>query len=237
LGRYDPPLLRADRYSCTFAKEEFMSRDSGFIAFTLLVSLLPLGCISPAVHKNVPQFADAVTIATDNSKAAFQIVDQKYMDVESAKLVVNYDKTGFNPNNVRHLLHPEDLQVRLDLLNALQQYASTLSQVSADTKLQEFDDKTKAFGKSLQDLTATDAFKSFVKNSKTEVNIATTAIDALGRWFIERKRQKELPKLIEQMQEPVRRTAELLQADIGNRHCCKRISEIDRMITERVEAV
>jgi hypothetical protein len=175
------------------------------------------GCISSRVHSNVPQFSDAVTLATENSKGAFQVVDRKYMEVEADALVVDYDKTGFDPSRVKHLLTADELQVRVDLLNALQQYAKTLSQVSSDSKLQEFDDQTKAFGKNLQDLSQTESFKKLLQTSKTQVDIATTAIDALGRWFIERKRQKELPKLIGGMQEPVRRTAELLQADIGNR--------------------
>src|SRR5205814_10266885 len=42
-----------------------------------------------------------------------------------------------------------------------------------------------------------------------------TAVNGLGRWFIERKRQQQLPRLISDMQDPVRRTAELLQSDIG----------------------
>ncbi len=175
------------------------------------------GCISRAVHSNVPQFADAVTLATENSKGAFQVVDQKYVEMEADTLVVDYEKTGFDPRRIRHLLTADELQVRVDLLNALQQYAKTLSQVSSDSKLQEFDDQTKAFGKNLQDLGGTAAFKRLVQTSKTQVDIATAAIDALGRWFLERKRQKELPQLIEAMQDPVKKTAELLQADIGNR--------------------
>jgi len=115
----------------------------------------------------VPQFADAVTLATENSKGAFQVVDQKYVEIEADTLVVDYEKTGFDPRRIRHLLTADELQVRVDLLNALQQYAKTLSQVSSDSKLQEFDDQTKAFGKNLQDLTGTAAFGRLVQTSKT----------------------------------------------------------------------
>jgi methyl-accepting chemotaxis protein len=187
------------------------------LALMCVALIGPAGCIAPRVHNNVPQFADAVTLATENSKGAFQVVDQKYMEVEADALVVNYEQTGFDPRKVKHLLTPDELQIRISLLNALQQYAKTLSEVSSDSKLQEFDDQTKAFGKNLQGLASTDAFKKLLQNSRTPVDIATTAIDALGRWFIERKRKRELPQLIEAMQDPVKRTAELLEADIGNR--------------------
>ncbi len=66
------------------------------------------GCISPAVHRNVPQFADAVTLATENSKGAFQVVDQKYVEIEADTLVVDYEKTGFDPRKIRHLLTADE---------------------------------------------------------------------------------------------------------------------------------
>src|SRR5713101_5885473 len=156
-------------------------------------------CISPAIHKNVPAFAEAVTIATENSKGAFDVVEAKYADVEADKLVVNYDTNGFDPRMVKRFLDPEDLNTRLTLLDALQRYASTLADVSSDQKLQEFDGKTQAFGAALRALTTTPAFQKLASASNTEINIATVAVDALGRWFIERKRQQRLPELIQQM--------------------------------------
>lgn len=188
----------------------------GLLPALLPLMLLAIGCLSPAVHKNVPAFANAVTLATENTKSAFDAVEQQYEDVQAQRIVVNYDKQGFNPRMVQLFLEPKDLEVRLALLDALQQYASTLSDVSGDKQLDQFDDKTRAFGSSLQALTGTAAFQKLASSSAMDVNIATTAVNAMGRWFIERKRQQRLPQLIGEMQEPVRRTAELLQADIGS---------------------
>jgi hypothetical protein len=187
-----------------------------FVVLCFLMTAL-IGCISPAVHKTVPQFANAVTLATENSKAAFEIVDQKYVEVNTAKLVVDYDTSGFNPKNVHHLLPEQELQVRLEMLNALQEYASTLSDVSSDSKLQEFDETTKAFGTELQKMTSSDEFKKLTTNAHFDPNIAATAVNGLGTWFIERKRQKELPHLISDMQGTVKNVAELLQQDIGEK--------------------
>ena len=186
------------------------------LSWALSLLVLAAGCISPALHKNVPDFANAVTLATENTKSAFDAVEQQYENVEAERIVVNYDKQGFNPNMVKRFLDPEDLELRLALLDALQRYASTLSDVSGDKQLDQFDDKTRALGSSLQALTGTAAFQKMVTSSAVEANIATAAVNALGRWFIERKRQQKLPQLIGEMQEPVRKTAELLQADIGS---------------------
>jgi hypothetical protein len=189
--------------------------------YRLFIQLLPLlllanGCISPAAHKSVPAFSNAVALATENTKSAFDAVEEQYESVQAQRIVVNYDKQGFNPKMVKHFLDPEDLQIRLDLLDALQRYALSLSDLSGDKQLEQFDDKTRAFGASLQNLTATDAFKKLVSASAGNVNIATTAVNAIGRWFIERKRQQHLPDLISEMQQPVKTTAELLEADIGS---------------------
>jgi hypothetical protein len=72
-------------------------------------------CISTAVHKNVPAFADAVSLATENSKFAFNAVE-----TEADRIVVNYDTKGFRPDMVKRFLEPEDLNIRLTLLDALQ---------------------------------------------------------------------------------------------------------------------
>jgi hypothetical protein len=191
------------------------------LRYRLFIQLLPLlllanGCISPAVHKNEPAFSSAVALATENTKSAFDAVEEQYESVQAQRIVINYDRQGFNPKMVKHFLDPEDLQIRLDLLDALQRYASSLSDLSGDKQLEQFDDTTRAFGTSLQNLTATDAFKRLVSSWAGNVNVATTAVNAIGRWFIDRKRQQRLPDLISEMQQPVKTTAELLEADIGS---------------------
>src|SRR2546425_3012101 len=105
------------------------------LSWALSLLVLAAGCISPALQKNVPDFANAMTLATENTKSAFDAVEQQYENVEAERIVVNYDKQGFNPNMVKRFLDPEDLELRLALLDALQRYASTLSDVSGDKQL------------------------------------------------------------------------------------------------------
>lgn len=203
----------ADRKSL---KRTRLRTGHSFLAGIFSIVVFSAGCISPAVHKNVPAFANAVTLATENTKSAFNAVEQQYENVQAERIVVNYEKQGFNPNMVKQFLGSEDKEMRLSLLDALQQYASTLSEVSGDKQLDQFDDKTRALGSSLQALTGQPAFQRLVSSSSLNVNVATAAVNALGRWFIESKRQRHLPQLVGEMQEPVRTTAELLEADIGN---------------------
>lgn len=182
----------------------------------LTLTLMHVGCAMRAAHDQTSAFAQAVSVTTSNVEAAFDAVEHEYANVQADRLVVNYDKTGFNPADVKDFLSPEDLQIRMKLLKGISEYATSLAEISSDKKLTEFDDATKQFGTSLQTLSSSAAGKLLPKASDADRNVATTAIDALGRWFIERKRQKELPKLVTQMQGPIKKICELLSVDIGN---------------------
>ena len=186
------------------------------LAVIALVLLAHVGCAMRAAHEQVPAFAQAVSLTAGNVQAAFDAVEGEYANAEADRLVVNYDKAGFNPSEVKSFLPPEDLQIRMALLKGLSEYANSLAEISSDKKLTEFDNAAKQFGNSLQALSGSAASKLLPKSSDADRNIATAAIDALGRWFIERKRQKELPKLVAQMQGPIEKICDLLSADIGN---------------------
>lgn len=84
-------------------------RRCGTLACVLALVLAAAGCISQAVHKNVPAFANAVTLATENTKSAFETVERTYEDVQAERIVVNYDTLGFDPKMVNRFLDPEDL--------------------------------------------------------------------------------------------------------------------------------
>jgi hypothetical protein len=178
---------------------------------------LPLsGCAAARVHSQLPAFANAVTLTSANVKSAFEIAQLQYVTAQSAKLAMDYDTTGFNPSKVKDLLPLEDIQARITLLKALSEYANSLAEVTDDKHLDEFDASTKALGNSLVDLSTKPQVQKLANVSQTDINITTTAIDALGHWFIERKIQKELPKRIEEMKAPIQTICDLLAKDIGN---------------------
>jgi len=69
-------------------------RRCGTLARVLALALCRGGLHLSAVHKNVPAFANAVTLATENTKSAFETVEQTYEDVQAERIVVNYDNAG-----------------------------------------------------------------------------------------------------------------------------------------------
>jgi hypothetical protein len=182
-----------------------------FAGFTLC------SCVANRVHSAVPAFAQAVNLTTTNTHAAFQLVEQKYEEAEALALVVDYDLAGFNPENVKPWLTAEDVDARTKLLKALQQYAAQLESVSGSEQLQKMDEASKEFGKSLTDLSKSKPLESIALKGSIAPSAAATAVDAIGRWLMDNKRNKELPSLIEQMQDPVQKTCMLLTEDIGSR--------------------
>ena len=183
----------------------------GLAVITLSLS----GCASaPAINKDIQAFSQGVTTTTSNTTAAFELVDSNYYQLQVAELVNNYDEKGFNPKTVTRFLPSNELEIRLQALKALDTYASKISVIMSDNTLNEFDTQTKSFGEALLKLRENDALKKFAP-SENDVKIFTTAVDTLGRWFIEYKRQKGLKVIVKDMNEPVQNICKLLVADIG----------------------
>lgn len=175
------------------------------------------GCIAPRVHSTVPAFAHAVDLSAANTESAFQTVEQKHAEVQAMRLVIHYDKRGFNPADVKDWLAPEDLAARMKLFEALKQYSAELAAVSGTGQVQQMDSSAKDLGASLTKLAGSDVLKNISSGTSMAPNVAATAVDGLGRWLIEKKRNKELPELIRQMQGPIKTISDLLSEDIGNR--------------------
>ena len=185
----------------------------------LLISVLLLSsCAVPPAAKRITAFSSATSMTANSVTAAFDTVEQSYYQTQIQTLIVNYDKNGFNPKSIKPFLTSDDLEVRAKILGGLQEYAQKLSDVVSDQHLTEFDTQTKAFGQALVDLKGNPVLKNIAAGvPDTGLNILTTAVDSLGRWFIDYKRQKNLPTIIGDMQKPVDGICTLFIADIGSR--------------------
>ncbi len=181
------------------------------------ISLVLTGCAGSHIHSSVPAFAQAVTLTASNTESAFETIERKYEDVQALSLVVDWGQKPFRPTDIRNLLEPEDLQVRLKLLQSLQQYATHLESVSGPGPVSDVDSASKSLGTSLAALSQSDPLKKMASGTSVAPNAAAAAVDALGRWLVERKRDKALPGIINEMQQPIQTISTLLTEDIGTR--------------------
>ncbi|HQU30161.1 MAG: hypothetical protein HRU72_11665 [Planctomycetia bacterium] len=188
---------------------------SGILGFAGII-LFSAGCAAPNAQKRIADFSTALSIATTNTTDAFETVDQKFYCTRVALLVNNYDEKGFNPNTEMHFLTGQDLESREQLFKGLQRYAQKLADIMSDTQMKEFDAETKAFGKSLQKLRENDAFKNINSGaSQTNIDAFTTAVDVVGRFFIDYKREKGVREIVADMKQPIESICNTLVSDIG----------------------
>jgi hypothetical protein len=138
------------------------------------------------------------------------------MQVE--RLVVNYDREGFHPDQIKKFLTDEDMGPRQELLKGLQIYAQSLAELSGGKPISTLDEQAKALGSQLQALSQESVWtQAKWKASEAEVQGATTAVAALGQWLIEEKRGRELPKIVRDMNGPIQQISALLISDIGQK--------------------
>ena len=177
------------------------------------------GCSVSPMSKRTAAFSTAAVATTQKTTKAYELVEGSYHDSQVAALVDAYEQDGFHPEKIQPFLSAEDMKVRTRVLEGLTKYAETLAEISSDQPLKTLDVQAAAFGKSLQTLSRNGEIKPLAKSahiSDTELNIVTTAVDALGRALIENRRRKDLPEVLQQMKEPVNQICELLEKDIGD---------------------
>ena len=193
------------------------SNHSAYLVHYIVVALLFSTCVrSPAAAKRIAAFSAATSVAATSTAGAFEAVERSYYQTQVAALTVNYDTSGFDPKSIRPFLSVDDLEVRSKVLKGLQMYAEKLADIMSDRQLTEFDSQTKAFGQSLVDMKSSTALTAIAARvPDTDLKVFTAAVDSLGRWFIESKRQKEIPKIVSGMQKPVQEICTFFIADIG----------------------
>ena len=189
----------------------FRQSARSLIACSLLAA--SLGCSLSPLAKRTAAFSVAATTATQQTENAYELVERTYEQAQVARLVRRYDAAGFDPATITPFLPEHDREVRVHVLKGLLAYAQLLADVSGDRPLHEMDTATTALAASLKDLPA--AQLSAAHLNTTDINIAATAIDELGRVLIERKRRRELPGILHRMQQPIETICTLLRADLG----------------------
>lgn len=182
-------------------------------AFFLL--LLVNGCSISPLSQRATAFSSAATATTLKVQSAYQLVEQSYADAQMASLVNNFDTKGFNASQIHSFMPSAAMQARTQMIAGLQQYATLLAEVSGNQPVTTLDKQSEAVGNSLQKLSTSTGLNSVAKNANTEIGIASTAVDALGRMLIEHKIAKNLPEILAQMQKPVDEICLLLEDDIG----------------------
>ena len=206
--------LRAGRPTTENVRREGQSAIAGLLLGKAILCLGLAGCASSPLAHRTATFATAALATTEATGDAYYLVEQTYRKSQIARLVANFDAKGFDTAGLKPFLPEKDRQVRTDVLAGLASYAELLADVSSDKSLTEIDTSSKSLASSLQALSANDLVAA--KLTSTDANLAATAIDALGRTLADRKRRRELPAILQSMQQPIDTICALLEQDIGD---------------------
>jgi hypothetical protein len=183
----------------------------------LSLLLLVSGCSISPLSQRATAFSTAAMAVTLKAQNADELVEQSYTDAQMANLVNNFDTKGFNTSQIQSFMPTAAMQARTQMIAGLQQYATLLAEVSGNQSVTALDTQSEAVGKSLQGLSTSAGLSGVAKNAKSDIGLASSAVDALGRMLIEHKTAKELPGILTQMQKPVDDICQLLEDDIGTR--------------------
>lgn len=188
----------------------------------MLGCLLLAGCSLSPMARHAVAFSTATNAVIDSSEDAYRASNTLREREQMVAAVYAYDKeanwspyTSFAP-----LLTPEQLEARIDVLDALRAYAGSLVQITGTPSKQDVDalsDAAAGVGKNLQGLSSTVSTKfdkAIPQLSSTQANVVSTAMYALGQYLINRKIRGTLPKVTGDMNNNVKTLCELLKSDI-----------------------
>jgi hypothetical protein len=197
-------------------------RPRQFAALALLAAaaFLLSGCVSPNAATQIKNFSTVVSLATSNSAQAYALMEQEHFEAQFSQAVLDYSNTPFHPN-FQTLLTTNEIQVRINILDALKLYAARLSTLMGNPTVTNLDQDTTKFGQSFYALDSNMVQTAFVKVpdvSSNDVQILAAAVNFLGNWLITGQEQREARKAIAAMQKYVPEICQVLEKDLGYVH-------------------
>lgn len=204
-----------------FAKIDFKKLKTVFTYSLLFSTVLLCSCFPETAVKKINAFADSVELSMDNTVSAYEIVETVYRKRKTEEFVNKYDpvRTNIEQVKIERFLSEEDWKARELVIIGLREYSQSLKEIASNDKLDEFDAKTKALGQQLVNVQETVVKNKILTSgvfSNNEINLFTTGINTIGRWFLNYKRRKIVRATISEMQQNVRNVCILFSKEIGD---------------------
>jgi hypothetical protein len=197
-----------------------MNKKSRVLSLLVLAAISLTGCAFSPLAKRSAAFGNAASAVVRNTSTGYDTIQRTTIDVGVSSLVLDFDKSGFDRDKIKPCIPEHDLEIRQQVLQGLQKYSDDLADTASDHAFASIDDQSQALSKQLTALSTNADLKKIAPNvtvNDSEAKGLSTAIDTLARVLVERKRRKELPKIIAKMQPVLEQICHLLDEDIGNK--------------------
>lgn len=198
-----------------------MFKNTRYFLTLVLALVFITGCATQHATERIEAFSEANKLTIQNIAAAFDTVERKHYEMQVSRIVNDPESFQCDPSKrtIGHFLSPDELQARMHVLEGIQKYAEKLAIIMGNEQLDEFDERTRDFGKNLTKVNE-DLVKKNILNKATfkegDIKVFTTAVNAIGRWFIEYKRQKGVRESVKDMQPHIEKICVLFTEDIGS---------------------
>lgn len=177
------------------------------------------GCDTHQYGGPAADFAAATNLVVQQSKSAFQLVNDTYQREQVASLVASGDPNQFNPEKIQPFIATADLKIRFKLLEALQAYATGLNDLTAKP-LASADTEATALAASIQSLAKNERLQHSLRESKNvtaeEINGVAAGLDAIARFLINHKIDRQLPSILKAAEPKIEAIATVLAKEIGD---------------------
>ncbi len=178
--------------------------------------LLLAGCSLSPLSRNAARFGSTASIVLRQSSDAYDTVERVTYQQQVSTLVLDFDRAGFDRKKIKRFLPQPDLDARKTVLAGLQAYADSLVAVTSDSALTPVDAAAQSLSAQLKTLSSSTALQTIAPGDhSTLIMSASTAVDLLGKALIERRRRRDLPHILHEMQPVLDTLCPLLQQDIG----------------------
>jgi hypothetical protein len=189
--------------------------------------LLLTGCSLSPLAKHATAFSAATTLVVTNSEDAYRTAIQLHDVEQSSDFVSAYEANlSFDPYSWKQpkpLISPKGLATRIALLDSLRVYAQSLVALTNGSDTASLDAAAKSLSGDLSGLTTAVNTDIAAGQASTSTGITipskvapgiATGLKALGDYLANRKVEKQLPPILQRMDDPVRNIALLLEADV-----------------------
>jgi len=186
--------------------------------FSIILVLLVAGCSSTNkdAAKRIAAFSRAVDLTSQNASEAFDTVERRHFDLKVARVVAEGGWQKLDADSIKPFLDPDDVSARLLVLKGLQTYAENLSGIMGNEQLDAYDKATKDLSDSLQKVDAEFVKTKFASSAPVDpqdIQITAAAVNAIGHWIIEAKRQRAVKTSIQEMHPNITKIVVLLSRD------------------------
>lgn len=184
----------------------------------LILGVASTGCDVQEYATSITDFGTAVATVVQQTKNAYQLVNDTSVQKEVLAYSIKSSPIGKPKMAFLPFLGDDDLAIRMTMLDALQAYATALTSLTGKTTT-DLDTETTKFAGAITALAKNVRLQHSLHEvndvSPQEINAAATALDAIGKFLIERKISQKLPAILKESQPTIEAIATIFIREIG----------------------